>query len=134
MHRQRANVFLVVPSGARDLLTLVTGAAVSHGTYYVYILASRTRRLYTGVTRNLSRRVWEHRSGAVSGHTARYAIDRLVYYEATENVAAAIAREKQIKAWARAKRVAVIESTNAGWIDLAEPWFAGPWRSRHLGR
>ena len=99
-------------------------------TSYVYILASRTRRLYTGVTRDLLRRVWQHRSGAVPGHTARYAITRLVHYEAVDDVAAAIAREKQIKSWTREKRLALVERTNAGWLDLAEPWFAGAWVTR----
>ena len=101
-------------------------------TYYVYILASlasQTRRLYAGVTRDLPRRVWEHRTGALRGrsahHAARYAINRLVHYEGTENIGAAIAREKQVKAWTRAKRVALIEATNAGWHDLATSWFPG---------
>ena len=93
--------------------------------YYVYIVASHSRRLYTGVTRDLARRVLAHRRRAVPGHAARYHTSRLVYFELTENVIAAIAREKQVKAWSRAKRVALIERENAGWLDLAAGWF-GP--------
>jgi len=88
-------------------------------TYYVYILASRSRNLYTGVTNNLTRRVYEHRAGLVPGFTQRYRIHRLVYWEDFRDVGAAIAREKQIKAWTRAKRVALIESRNPTWEDLA---------------
>ncbi len=65
--------------------------------YYVYILSSRSRTLYTGVTNNLARRISEHRQGLVPSFTSRYRIDRLVYYEPYQDVRAAIAREKQIK-------------------------------------
>jgi putative endonuclease len=67
---------------------------------FVYILASKTRVIYVGVTNDLARRVWEHRSGAVAGFTRRYGVDRLVYYEACVDPAGAIRREKQIKGWA----------------------------------
>ena len=103
-------------------------------TYYVYIVASHTRRLYTGVTGDLLRRMWEHRSGVVGGYTARYGMKYLVHYEATDNASAAVAREKQIKSWTRAKRIALIEAANAGWRDLAEPWFAGAYTPRHPGQ
>ena len=89
---------------------------------YVYILASRSRRLYTGVTRDLARRVAQHRSGAIAGHSARYRINRLVYSEVTGQVTPAFAREQQIKAWTRAKRVALIERYNLGWLDLSAAW------------
>lgn len=91
---------------------------------YVYILASRSRRLYTGVTADLARRVVQHRTGGVPGHTARYRIDRLVHYEVADSIMSAIAREKQIKAWTRAKRVALIEQHNLGWLDLSGNWGA----------
>ena len=86
--------------------------------YYVYILASRSRRLYVGVTNNLLVRIAEHRAG-LSSFTARYRIWRLVHCEQTMHVRSAIAREKQIKAWTRAKRVALIEQFNPTWDDLA---------------
>ena len=72
------------------------------------------------MTGDLARRVQEHRQGKVPGFTKRYNVHRLVYFEHTHHVAAAIAREKQIKGWVRAKKVALIESVNAGWVDLYE--------------
>ena len=90
---------------------------------FVYILASKTRVIYVGVTNDLVRRIWEHRSGAVAGFTRRYGVDRLVYYEACADPAGAIRREKQIKGWARVRKVAMIESSNPTWNDLAEHWF-----------
>lgn len=88
-------------------------------TYFVYIMASRSRRLYTGVTNDLARRVFEHKSKAAPGFTARYNIRRLVYFEETDDAQAAITREKQIKGWLRKKKVALIESVNPVWEDLA---------------
>ena len=91
--------------------------------FFVYILASRSRSLYTGVTNNLFRRVMEHKRGMVPGFTLRHRISRLVYMEGFCYVREAIAREKRIKAWTRAKRVASIEEKNPGWYDLAEAWY-----------
>jgi putative endonuclease len=73
-----------------------------------------------GVTNDLTRRVWEHRQKLVPGFTARYGITRLVYFEMTDSIEAAIAREKQIKGWLRAKKVALVESVNPAWRDLVE--------------
>ena len=87
--------------------------------YYVYILSSRSRTLYTGATNNLARRISEHREGLIPGFTSRYRIHRLVYFERYKNVRRAIAREKQIKGWLRAKKVALIEERNPTWDDLA---------------
>jgi len=87
-------------------------------TYYVYIMASRSRRLYTGVTSNLIRRVSEHKSRRTSGFTARYNICRLVYFEETNDINEAIAREKQIKGWLRKKKIALVESVNPTWEDF----------------
>jgi len=92
--------------------------------YFVYILASKSRTLYTGVTNDLARRVYEHKHKLLPGFTSRYNITRLVYFEATPDVRAAIAREKQIKRWRREKKVALIESANRDWKDLAREWFA----------
>ena len=87
-------------------------------TYYVYILTNRSRTLYTG-TSNLARRLYEHRSGIGSSFTSKYAIHRLVHVETATNPRDAIAREKQIKRWTRAKKVALIEATNPNWADLS---------------
>ena len=88
--------------------------------HYVYILASRSRTLYTGVTSNLVRRVSEHRQGSVKGFTSGYRVHRLVHFEMYRDVRAAIAREKVIKSWARAKKTALIEEENPTWKDRAE--------------
>ena len=87
--------------------------------YYVYICASHSRTLYVGMTNDLARRMREHRTKATKGFTARYNVDRLVWWEVTGNVNAAIAREKQIKGYGRKKKIDLIEATNAGWNDLA---------------
>ncbi len=91
-------------------------------TYYVYIMASKSRTLYTGVTNNLERRVLQHRRKLVPGFTARYNINRLVYYEVCGDPLAAINREKQIKGWTRLKKLALIESVNRDWKDLSGGW------------
>lgn len=90
--------------------------------FYVYILASRSRVLYVGVTNNLLRRVCEHRQ-KLHGFTPMYNVTRLVHYEFTSNVVAAIAREKRIKGWVRKKKIALVEETNPTWRDLSEDWF-----------
>jgi len=85
----------------------------------VYILANqRNGTLYTGVTSNLIKRVWEHKSDLVEGFTRRYAVHMLVYYELADTMDAAITKEKQIKAGSRAKKLQLIESMNAEWKDL----------------
>ncbi|MGD0128351.1 MAG: GIY-YIG nuclease family protein [Terriglobia bacterium] len=91
-------------------------------TYSVYIMASKSRTLYTGVTNNLERRVLEHRRKLVPGFTARYNIDRLVFFEVCGDPRAAISREKQIKGWTRLRKVALIESLNRDWKDLSDGW------------
>ena len=91
--------------------------------YHVYIMASKSRTLYTGMTNNLERRVYEHKQKLVRGFTARYNITRLVYYESGNNVYGVIQREKEIKAWRREKKVKLIESTNPQWKDLSEEWY-----------
>ena len=80
------------------------------------------RTLYTGVTNNLYRRVYEHKEKLVPGFTKRYNIDYLVYIECTSDVVAAITREKQIKGWTRAKKISLIESSNPEWRDLSLDW------------
>ena len=93
--------------------------------FFVYILASHSRTLYTGVTRDLLRRVHQHREGLIPGFTRRYRVTRLVYFEETSEARSAFARERQIKGWSRLKKVQLVESVNSGWVDLAEPWLSG---------
>ncbi len=90
--------------------------------YYVYIMTNRAGTLYTGMTNNLERRVLEHRQGSTTGFARRYKTDRLVFYEETADVGAAIVREKQIKGWLRRKKVELVDSMNPLWVDLAEEW------------
>jgi putative endonuclease len=94
-----------------------TGARVDHN-YYVYILSSTNGVLYVGMTNDVVRRVAQHKRRELPGFTKRYNVDRLVYFEHTHDVAAAIAREKQIKGWIREKKAALIESRNPQWVDL----------------
>jgi putative endonuclease len=91
-------------------------------TSYTYIVASRTRVLYIGVTTDLARRVLEHRSCEGDGFTARYKCTRLVWYERHSDPIAAITREKQLKGWSRAKKIALIEQENCTWADLSDRW------------
>jgi len=90
--------------------------------YYVYIMASRSLTLYTGVTGDIYHRALQHKAGEVEGFTKKCHVDRLVYYETFKYVNNAIAREKQIKAWTRAKRLALIKTMNPAWHDLANGW------------
>jgi len=91
--------------------------------YYVYIMTNSSRTLYIGVTDNLVRRVYEHKNKLVKGFTQKYNITRLVYYEITSAVQAAIQREKQIKGWLRKKKIALIEDANPKWEDLSKEWY-----------
>jgi putative endonuclease len=86
-------------------------------------LASKSRRLYVGVTNNLERRLFEHKSKQLDGFTKQYNIDRLVYFEQTSDVLSAIAREKQLKSWNRSKKIALIETVNPTWEDLSAEWY-----------
>ena len=90
--------------------------------YWVYMVSSYRGTLYTGVTNDLLRRMYEHRHKLTDGFTKRYNASKLMYYEQTDDVESAIAREKQIKGWLRSKKVALIESLNPQWRDLAEGW------------
>jgi len=93
--------------------------------YYVYLTADRHRgAIYTGFTNNLERRTAQHKEGSTPGFTAEYHANLQVYYEETNDVLAAIAREKQIKGWTRARKIALIESVNPRWEDLSQSWDA----------
>ena len=98
----------------------VRGDRASLRTYFVYIVASRSRNIYTGVTNDLERRISQHKQGFVQGFTRRYRIHRLVYYEEFGDIRAAIAREKEVKHWDRKKRLALIATQNPTWKDLKE--------------
>lgn len=87
--------------------------------YYVYILASKPHgTIYVGVTGDLIKRVYEHRTNAVPGFTARHNVHQLIYFETTENVEAAIRREKRLKKWPRQWKTNLIERKNPDWHDL----------------
>ena len=90
---------------------------------YLYILSSQTRVLYTGSTNDLHRRMYQHKAGLFPGFTLEYHVTRLVYFECHASIRAGIARERAIKSWRRAKKLALIETINAGWLDLAAHWF-----------
>ena len=92
-------------------------------TYYVYILSSESKVIYTGMTNNLKRRIFEHKNKLIEGFSKRYNTYKLVWYEETDDVGAAIAFEKKIKGWKRFKKVTMIEEENPGWDDLAKDWF-----------
>ena len=91
--------------------------------YYVYILSNWNNKvLYIGITSNLERRLYEHKMKLVDGFTKRYNVNKLVYYEYTCDVEAAITREKQLKGWTRSKKDALINRENPQWLDLSENW------------
>jgi putative endonuclease len=92
--------------------------------FHVYILSNISKMLYIGVTNNIERRVYEHKQKLVPGFAAKYNLHRLVYLEAFGHIGDAIAREKQIKGWLRAKKIALIEAQNPTWQDLAAAWLA----------
>lgn len=109
---------IVIPGSTRD----PEGKSVFESfMYYVYILASqRNGTLYTRVTNNLKRRVWEHKNGFIKGFTEKYGVDLLVYYEQHQDIEQAILREKQIKKWKRIWKLELIENKNPNWQDLYE--------------
>ena len=86
--------------------------------YFVYILTNNSGALYVGFTSNLKNRIWEHKNKVVKGFTEKYNIDKIIYFEQSENVHSAIQREKQIKGWSRKKKIALFEKENPEWRDL----------------
>ena len=90
--------------------------------FFVYILASRSHQFYVGFTNGLHRRLKEHREHRPGTYTARYQIDRLVWYEHHQYVLNAIAREKELKDWSRERKIALIQSLNPTWEDLSLKW------------
>ena len=91
--------------------------------YYVYMLTNWNNRvIYTGVTNNLERRLYEHKNGVADGFTKKYNVHKLVWFEYTTDVCSAIEKEKQIKGWRRSKKNALVEENNPTWRDLSEDW------------
>jgi putative endonuclease len=109
-HRPALNVSGIIP-------------AMHEGSYSTYIMASRSHTLYIGVTGNLQKRVFQHKWREHDGFTQRYNCDRLVWFELFQEVAHAIAREKQLKKWRRDKKTALIEKSNPAWVDLSRDWY-----------
>lgn len=93
--------------------------------YYVYILTNPSRTFSVGVTNDLERRVWEHKQLTTPGFAKQHHITQLVYFEESPRIEDAIAREKQLKDWRRAKKITLIESVNPRWRDLSAGWYDG---------
>jgi putative endonuclease len=93
------------------------------GCYFTYIVASRSLTLYIGMTGNLQKRVFEHKRKLHDGFSATYNCNRLVWFERFFDPGNAIAREKQLRGWTRARKIALIRKTNPAWIDLSEDWY-----------
>ena len=91
--------------------------------YFTYIVASKSRILYIGMTSDLRHRVFEHKTKAHEGFTSRYNCNRLVWYEQSNDVNAAIDREKELKGWLRSRKIALIQQSNSTWEDLSAGWF-----------
>lgn len=92
-------------------------------TYYVFILTNHSKTLYTGMTNDIKRRIFEHKNKLVKGFTSKYKISKLAYFESSSDVNSAIIREKQIKGWLRKKKIELIEKQNPGWKDLSQEWY-----------
>jgi len=92
-------------------------------TFYTYIMASESGTLYTGMTNNIKKRVYEHKKHLIEGFTDKYNVTKLLYFETFSEPTSAIKREKQIKSWRRQKKVALIDTKNPGWEDLSGNWY-----------
>ncbi|WP_319587777.1 GIY-YIG nuclease family protein [uncultured Desulfobulbus sp.] len=92
--------------------------------FYIYLLTNQNNKvMYVGMTNNLKRRVYEHKTKQVAGFTEKYNVNRLVYFEETQDVLIAIAREKEIKKWRREKKNLLVVAVNPAWQDLSDGWF-----------
>ena len=92
--------------------------------YFVYIMGSSSGTLYIGMTNSVYRRALQHKAGEIEGFSSEYHCDRLLHYESFDDVHKAISREKQLKGWSRAKKIALIEAKNPRWEDMAAKWGA----------
>src|SRR4030043_895543 len=114
--RQSNDPFLVILNLFQDLVCMSKDA----NQYYIYILTNKTNKvLYIGVTNNLERRIFEHKNKLVEGFTKKYNLNKLVYYEATNDIEGALEREKQLKNWHRDWKINQITRFNPGWKDLS---------------
>ena len=93
------------------------------GNFFTYIVASRNLVLYIGITRDLQKRIFEHKLKLLAGFTLTHDCNRLVWFESFPDPQAAIRREKQLKSWTRTKKIALIKRTNPTWMDLSETWY-----------
>ncbi|PKL44948.1 MAG: endonuclease [Planctomycetes bacterium HGW-Planctomycetes-1] len=91
--------------------------------YYIYIMSSKSRTLYIGMTNDIKKRVYQHKNHLVPGFTDKYNVIHLVYVETVSDPLSAISREKQIKKWRREKKVYLVESINPEWKDLSDDWY-----------
>jgi putative endonuclease len=117
---------LLAPEGTKHPVVGMETFFVIMKEYYVYIMSNKRGSLYTGVTNDLLQRVYQHKNKLIEGFTKKYNINSLVYFESSDDVTAAIAREKQIKGLLRSKKVALIKSINPKWEDLSKDWFDLP--------
>ena len=99
-----------------------TEESIKMNSYYFYIMTNKSKTIYAGVTNNLLRRIFEHKSKIADGFTKKYNINKLVYYETFTHPNDAIRREKQVKGWLRIKKIKLIEKLNPEWKDLSEEW------------
>jgi len=97
--------------------------SMREGSYFTYIVASRSHTLYVGMTGDLHKRVFEHKGGAYGGFSSRYNCNRLVWFESFDDPRDAIDREKQLKGWRREKKIGLIEKANPTWQDLSAGWY-----------
>jgi putative endonuclease len=97
--------------------------------YFMYIMANDARTIYVGMTNNLEQRIFQHKTELIKGFTSKYGPHKLVYYAGTSDVREAIAGEKRIKDWVRAKKIALIEEANPYWADLSASWYSNNWQS-----
>jgi putative endonuclease len=93
-------------------------------TYFVYILGSLSGTLYVGITSRPEKRMSQHKQHSISGFSAKYDVDRLLYWESYDDVRKALDREKQLKGWRREKKIALIKSLNPEWVDLSRSWYS----------
>ncbi len=92
-------------------------------TYYVYMMASNSKVIYTGMTNDLEKRVFQHKGKLIPGFSNKYNTYKLVWFDETDDVVTAIEYEKKIKGWLRNKKIALIEETNLNWNDISKDWF-----------
>jgi putative endonuclease len=122
MHSERSEESLLRTRKHR-IIKEKPGTRENMKTYYIYIMTNRSGTLYIGMTNDLVRRVYQHKKKIVEGFTQRYNIDRLVYYEETNDVRVAQERERQLKGWLRLKKLDLIKGMNPEWKDLSDGWY-----------